>query len=346
MAVYTQITNRTMPSTKPPEVLTDIASMETDDVNHFLLHQGRYHSLRTAIIESFNADLLEEVRKSLWGANHGADDLRTLAEVHRQKAERLDKNYTPQFEFKKFNTMTTNTVDIESWETVYNSLTVKELLDGAVHIQAEQNTKKPDRYRILLGFAFYKTLDEQYLIDAFDLDNRGAGLSVDEQASRVSDTLTTLAPVVGGLLCGFINKVTTNASASSNSYGSAKNDGRWLNILSDRYAGGVSTVAHEIGHAIQYAFGINCNSNIDNRDATSEFEKDFSVQVSEREPFDDFQQEIKYLWEQYTDNDLEEVREYQEKNFNEFFACAFEYWAADTAPIEYEVFFNKHLAAS
>lgn len=309
----------------------------------FLYYQEK-ERFRSLVRECYDEEVLADVRRRLWGTNY--NELRLHAEVHRQKAERLTDEYTPEYEVQSFDTLTNEYPAFDEWRTVFESTTVAELKDLAVYIQAEEEIINCEKYRILQGMVFYKTGDEETFVDAYDLDNRGAGMSVDKQKDRLANTFEQLDPILGSLLFGFIRKITTNATDSSGSFGSAKNDGRWINIISDTRAGGVSTVAHEVGHSIQYAFGVNCNSNIDNRDADTDLMKDFSVEQTETEFAKQFQDEILYLWDEFIDGVVDEVRSYQNKNFNEFFACAFEYWANDKENVEYTAFFNKHVACN
>lgn len=316
---------------------------DADLEREFLYHQEK-ERFRSLVSNCYDADVLEDVRRRLWGTNY--NELRLHAEIHRQKAERLSQEYSPSFDILEYNTLTSENPDFDEWRAVFESTTVPELKDLAIHVQSEEGIINCERYRILHGMIFYKTGNAELFVDAYDLDNRGAGMSVKKQKERLASTFEKLDPILGSLLFGFIRKITTNSTDSSGSYGSAKNDGRWLNIISDTRAGGVSTVAHEVGHSIQYAFGINCNSSIDNRDAETDSMKDYSVEQTETEYAEQFQEEILYLWDEFIDGVVGEVRSYQNKNFNEFFACAFEYWAQEEESIEYTAFFNKHISRS
>lgn len=299
-------------------------------------------SIERSIESCTDPELLAKVRKSLWGTEH--EYLRSVADFHRQQVERVGRNYDFNYQYNSFGTFTDTEIDFTAWKEVYSTLTPSELVDAAVVTQANKNIDSPELYRILKGFAFLKTNNETHLIDAFNLNNRGDGLSKEQQANRIGKTLQEIHPVIAGLLCGYIRKVTTNKTDSSNPYGSAKDESRWLNLLSDTRAGGTSTVAHEIGHAIQYAYNSYCRSSIDNRDADTPSEADYSVSTDYAGYATQFQEDIEYLWDKFQTNDIECVRPYQEKNFNEFFACAFENWATDdvVTPIEYTSFFTKY----
>lgn len=307
-----------------------------------LTHTRHQRRVKSLIRDSYNQAHLKYIRTELWGTPYTT--IRKNAEIHRQKAKRLRSSYIPPADIKSFTTLDENG-NIQKWKQLFKNATIAELKDLAVYIQAETETKNCAKYRILYGLVFYKNNNNSIFTTIYELNNRGDGLSVLEQENRLSTAFKQLNPIIGSLLLGHIEKITTNSTESSNEYGSAKNYGTWLNFVSDTEAGGISTVAHEVGHALQYAFGIYCNSSIDNRDADRVQHKNYNIQKNERDnnKINTFQNEMSHLWNLFINEEVSTIRPYQEKNFNEFFACAFEHWVFNEVEEEYTAFFNKYV---
>lgn len=305
---------------------------------HLLNDYHHKQQARRAIRNCTIAEELEEFSKAMWGTDW--NELRTLSQIHKQKLEKLPIDYTPTHNFFDYDTFKDESIDFEEWAQLYSETTVTELEKYRVYAQTDVGMMKPEEYRIFSIMCYYKTGNRDYIVEAYDLNNRGRGFTVTEQKAEIANVLDSLDPIIGSLICGYVNKITTNKTDSSTEYGTAKNYGQWLNIVKHTYSGS-NTVAHEFGHAIQYAYGINCDSSIDEREDNEE--TDYTLEKTYFEFAHEFQDEIEDMWEQYIDNELTPVRTYQEKNFNEFFACAFEYWVDNNEPYSYTRFFDKHL---
>lgn len=326
--------------TDSKETLQNFCSMSDSYIDEMGFAQAYEPELRDALSEVWDIDIIDAVRRKLWG--HNAEPLRDYATAQECRVRELTPEYTPPLPITEYNTFTTGDVSFESWQPVLE-LPIDELKKLRVHYRATHGPAS-EYGRICDGFLYYNTGNLSYFEDAFNLDNRGDSyLTVTQQKQRLAKVFDEINPIIGSLLFGYIKRVSTNSSDSDSRYGSAKDNARWLNIISDTKAGGVSTVAHEVGHAIQYAFGISSPSDIDNRDCDDETEKDYTVEVDEN-GVKEFQTDIEYLWDCFIDDSIETVRDYQQKNFNEFFACAFEYWWAGEATQSYNAFFTKHLA--
>jgi hypothetical protein len=243
-----------------PYSVEEFLTYDDRDVGKAVQRSDGRAKIKNIIQDSWDLSELKEIKRKLWG--HGVPELHDFASRHTERAEVLEDGYEPSFSISEDD-------EPDDWEGLFK-LDDGELKKMAVHYNT-RNPKEDRLYRVCKAVLYYKNEDPDYIQEAFSLDERGGShLDLEKQKKFLHKSFSKLDKIVVLKIFFNLEKITTNKTESNNSNGSAKSNGSWLNLISESQAGGVSTTAHEVGHAIHYAFGVHCNSSIDNRESDTE----------------------------------------------------------------------------
>lgn len=228
--------------------------------------------------------------------------------------------------------------DWNEWRAVFNRFNTDELqfISKTIREYYKPHCSNISSCTIIDTFLFKKGHDIE-IPDIVRMTKRGKGASRSIVIEHTEKTLEALDPVFAGFLMNWLTEIKTNLDSTNSRSGYHSRQNKYINISSDAEWDWVrekegcieSTTAHELSHALHYMIMLyGENTSVDNRGKSSD-EWECNIKIPEElkdDPVQSYRNVMREQWESFREGQIDALRSYQSKNFDEFTAVAFETW--------------------
>jgi len=226
----------------------------------------------------------------------------------------------------------------DEWRAVFNRFNTDELqfISKTIREYYKPQLSNISSCTVIDTFRFKKGHDIE-IPDIVRMTKRGKGASRSTVIEHTEKTLEALDPVFAGFLMNWLTEIKTNLDSNNNRSGYHSRQQKYINVSSDaewdwvREKDGCieSTTAHELSHALHYMVQLyEEDTSVDNRGKSSD-KWECNINIPEElkdDPVQSYRNVMREQWESFRDGQLDALRSYQSKNFDEFTAVAFETW--------------------
>jgi hypothetical protein len=211
------------------------------------------------------------------------------------------------------------TFNYHKWNEIYKRCN-EHNIDGLIN-----RIRKREVRQGLKAYKYYYNSNYD-VSNLFIIRNKNGRNLEDRIIAGIEKTFDNIDPVIAALITGWVSAIEIDDIPSNGVY-----EREEKKIKIDTYE--IRTICHELAHAIQDIMAVQSYGFIDNRNLPKPLRFDFlqkNYVVKTNTEQENLRTDISDVWKRY--NIIREdshIREYQNKNINEFVAVGFETWILD-----------------